>query len=225
MTFKEFKTNIRKKIGWVGFAEFPGDPVASNSLENWNFLFSNKRFLKSYIEPGRISFYNELIDVIKKSNVLENINSIIDIGCGTGHLLSGIQKQFPSIKLTGSDFSEQALEIAKKTIPNAVFLPCDIYNIPENLLGNYDAVICTEVLEHLLYPEKALNNIKSLLKDGKGIIIISVPNGRIDTYEGHINFWSPESWKVFIENNFKHAKIEFFSVENNMTNLAIIKII
>ncbi len=224
MSFKTFKTKIRKKIGWVGLAEFTDDPVASNSLESWNSLFNNKRFLKSYIEPGRISFYTELVDKIKKSNTLENTNSIIDIGCGTGHLLSEIKKHYPNIKLIGSDFSEQALEVAKKTLSDATFLSFDIYNIPESLLEHYDAVTCTEVIEHLLYPEKALINLKSLLIDHKGILILSVPNGRRDTSEIHINFWSPESWKVLIESNFKHAEIDFFSIENNMTNLAIIKI-
>ena len=136
---------------------------------------------------------------------------------------SEIQKHYPKTKLTGSDFSEKALAVAQNTFPNIAFLSCDICNISENLLGKYNAVICTEVLEHLLYPEKALINMISLLNEKKGSLILSVPNGRRDTCEIHINFWSPESWKVFIEHNCNHANIEYFSIENNSTNLAFIK--
>ncbi len=225
MTFKEFKTNIRKKLGWVGLAEFTDDPLASNSLDSWNALFNNERFLKSYIEPVRIAFYAEMVEKINQSSILENANSVIDIGCGTGHLLSEIQKHHPKLKITGSDFSEQALVVARKTIPEAAFLSCDIYNVPENLLHQFDVVICTEVLEHLLYPAQALSNLISLLKGGKGSLILSVPNGRRDTSEIHINFWSPESWKAFVEESCKQMNAEFLLIEKGMTNLALIRLL
>ncbi|NVN96214.1 MAG: class I SAM-dependent methyltransferase [Bacteroidetes bacterium] len=225
MTFKEFKTNIRKKIGWIGIGEFSDDPLASNSVESWNTFFNNKRFLKNYIEPKRLSFYSELVCKINMNLELKNSKSLIDMGCGTGHLLSEIQKHNPHLKLTGSDFSEQAIVVAKKTLPNAIFLSCDLYNISEDLVGKYDIVICTEVLEHLLYPEKAIANLMKLFSKGKGYLILSVPNGRRDTYEGHINFWSPESWRVFIEYNCPKNEVEYSLIDNKMTNLAIIKLL
>ena len=41
-----------------------------------------------------------------------------------------------------------------------------------------------------------------------GILLVTVPNGRIDTFAGHINFWSPESWDIFVAENsggFKYS--------------------
>ena len=31
-----------------------------------------------------------------------------------------------------------------------------------------------------------------------GVIFISIPNGELDTYEGHINFWNEERFKAFL---------------------------
>ena len=54
--------------------------------------------------------------------------------------------------------------------------------------------------------------------------MITVPNGRIDTFEGHINFWSPESWKVFIESNISDQEFEVkVGLIDNLTNFAILK--
>lgn len=223
MTFKEFKTRIRKKIGLVRIAEFSDNPILHNSLDNWNSLFKNKIFLKEYIDKKRVKFYQELVNSLVKNQVFNNCTNLIDFGCGTGHLLLEINKIYPDISLTGTDFSFHAVEVAKIILPNSIFETSDIYQISNNLKNKFDVVICSEVLEHLLYPEKAINNLQTLLKDNKGYIILSVPDGRKDKYEGHINFWSPESWKIFIENNCKDAVIEYFLIENKMVNLAIIK--
>ena len=96
-------------------------------------------------------------------------------------------------------------------------------NENDKLDYKFDIVFCTEVLEHLLYPHIALQNIIHLSQDS-GVIMITVPNGRIDTFEGHINFWSPESWKVFIESNISDQEFEVkVGLIDNLTNFAILK--
>ena len=54
--------------------------------------------------------------------------------------------------------------------------------------------------------------------------MITVPNGRIDTFEGHINFWSPESWNIFIRGNVSEKE---FDIETGLldisTNFTIVK--
>jgi 2-polyprenyl-3-methyl-5-hydroxy-6-metoxy-1,4-benzoquinol methylase len=85
----------------------------------------------------------------------------------------------------------------------------------------YDFVLCTEVLEHLLHPEIALNNIMNMLEEN-GKALITVPNGRTDTFGGHINFWSPESWNVFIKKNSAGFYSETGLIHNNSANYAIL---
>lgn len=50
---------------------------------------------------------------------------------------------------------------------------CDVINIPQED-QTFDAVLCTEVLEHIPYPDKAITEFSRLLKSG-GKLILTVP--------------------------------------------------
>ncbi len=72
-----------------------------------------------------------------------------------------------------------------------------------------------------MYPEVALKNIIDMMgKDSA--CLITVPNGRLDQYEGHINFWSPESWEVFIKSNSGGLHFKIGTINNNKNNFALI---
>lgn len=77
-----------------------------------------------------------------------------------------------------------ALELARNLLPEVEFRHLDIYTPLEE---QFDIVICTCVLEHLLYPDHALHNLVRMLAP-QGILILAVPNGRYDFFAGHINF-------------------------------------
>ncbi|MCF6241394.1 MAG: class I SAM-dependent methyltransferase, partial [Bacteroidales bacterium] len=102
-----------------------------------------------------------------------------------------------NLRIYGYDASNVAVEIAKKHLPNGVFKEFDIYKPSDE---NFDVLFCMEVLEHLLYPEKAMKNIIGRMHEDS-VLLLTVPNGRKDSWLGHINFWSPESWNIFIELN------------------------
>ena len=78
----------------------------------------------------------------------------------------------------GIDVSEKAIEKAKElnSLTNVKF---DLLSA-EQLVAEgkkYNAVICSEVLEHLFEPEKLLNVLYQSLSDD-GILIVTVPNGK-----------------------------------------------
>lgn len=220
---KKTRTEIRKFLGFIREGELVVDPISENSKERFDFLFKNEGFLKGYIDKSRIAFYKDLIEFLQNKNIFENVNSIADFGCGTGHLLYFIKKLYPEKELFGSDFSQSAVDYAKKYIPNVNFEVIDIYDYIPNFSEKFDLIFFTEVLEHLLYPNQALENLLNMLSVN-GSLIITVPDGRIDTYRGHVNFWSPESWKVFICSlaNDKKYNCDFSIIENGLTNLVII---
>lgn len=112
-------------------------------------------------------------------------------------MLSFISSEYPKATLLGTDFSESKITYCKKVYPNIDF---KVHNIYESLEFKYDRILCTEVLEHLLDPKKALLKLMEGLKPN-GRLFITVPNGRLDTFNGHINFWSIESWNAFLEEN------------------------
>jgi len=50
------------------------------------------------------------------------------------------------------------------------------------------------VLEHLEAADVAIRRMLGVCRPG-GTIVITVPDGRRDTFAGHFNFWTPESFR------------------------------
>ena len=194
--------------------------IEQNSLKTINEFYSNPKIVKEYLAPERIAFYHEAINIFHNKGIIFNQKNVADIGCGTGNLLQILSEKKNITSLTGFEYSDVVIEIAKKTCPKANFFQFDIY---KGSSQKFDILFCTEVLEHLLYPDKALKNILNMIDDN-GILLLTVPNGRTDIFLGHINFWSPESWKIFIEKNCKDFKYDIGIVKSSYDNYAIIQL-
>src|SRR5262245_32843515 len=54
-----------------------------NTREAYEAVYDSDRLVAEYLSPGRLEFYRELVGVLAP---LEP-RSVIDVGCGTGHLL------------------------------------------------------------------------------------------------------------------------------------------
>jgi 2-polyprenyl-3-methyl-5-hydroxy-6-metoxy-1,4-benzoquinol methylase len=202
-------------------SHWPPKPVVSsplhhNSKEGLNEFYSDKETVESYLDPG---FYDRLIDLLASYKVEYEQKSVADIGCGTGGLLNAFKSKAHAQSLTGFEYSENALAIARAQVSGVEFCDFDIYEEPSR---QFDVIFCVEVLEHLLHPDVALKNIVTMLSD-RGVALLTVPNGRIDTFEGHINFWSPESWEVFLERRCKGLSVTTGLAEEGQTNYAVIR--
>jgi len=98
-----------------------------------------------------------------------NTKTFFEIGCGTGFVLSGIQKEFQDIKLFGSDIFIEGFAYAKERAPKATLFQMDARNIPfEN---EFDVIGAFDVLEHIEEDEIALVNIFRAVKSGGGVIL------------------------------------------------------
>lgn len=197
-------------------------PLQENSLELYDAFYGDDKALEEYYIPNgyRLKFYETVVNFLKERNVDLNNKTIIDVGCGIGFLLSNIQKTYNTKKLSGSDFSQNAVDFSAKKFPNIEFFQQDL-NDP--IPGMYDVIFCTEVLEHLEKPYVAISNMLAALNE-KGSLILTVPNGRTDNLIEHINFWSPESWKVYLERECTgcDVKTQLMPIVNNTINFALI---
>lgn len=192
------------------------DVIWYNSKENADLFYASEEKVKNYITIERLDFFRKVIDLlINKHSIDINNKKIADAGCGTGHLLKFISQQYKNIDLTGFEISENALKYAKKNCSKADYYEFDIYK-GYNL--KFNIVMCTEVIEHLLYPGKAIEMLFEMVEKN-GHLLLSVPEGRTDTFKGHINFWSEESWKVFIEQHFQNSSKIYTGNFNNNNNL------
>jgi 2-polyprenyl-3-methyl-5-hydroxy-6-metoxy-1,4-benzoquinol methylase len=192
--------------------------IDHNRKERINEFYADLDTVKAYLSPERLRFYEQVVRLLPERGVDYRNKRVADVGCGTGHLLRCIYDNHNPLSLTGLEYSEAALDIAKTVLPGATFRGFDIY---EGITLKFDVVFCVEVLEHLLFPASALKNLLDLV-DGGGVAVATVPNGRADTYEGHINFWSPESWQVFVRDICSTFDVETGLIDGN-TNFAVIK--
>jgi SAM-dependent methyltransferase len=92
----------------------------------------------------------------------------LDAGTGTGLILRCLPED--SI---GIDINPRNIAKARQHVPKADLRLCDIDNMPFED-GTFANIVCTEVIEHLMPRERALQEMKRVLKPD-GILIGSVP--------------------------------------------------
>jgi len=99
-------------------------------------------------------------------------NSFMEIGCGTGFVLNGIAKQYPSASIVGSELFIEGLEYAAHRVPQATCVQMDARQIPYK--DEFDLIGAFDVLEHIEDDKTVLQNIyKALTPNGK--LILTVP--------------------------------------------------
>lgn len=181
-----------------GFDPREIDPLAHNSAHGMDAFFASVDNLEPYIAFGLA--IRSLLD--KHSIELKN-KRVLDFGTGPGVALKACLEDAGCAKVVGHDYSNAALDFAQTYFPEATFSIADIYSGTNE---SYDIVLCTEVLEHLENPAVALETLTRMTNQG-GYLFISVPDGRRDLSLLHINFWSPESWRLFLETQVGAALI------------------
>jgi len=184
-------------------------------------FYSNPRYWQSWVNETGFRLYKAIIQLMEKHELSCNGKHIADIGCGTGHLLLKIRETFHPTSLTGTEINESAIAIARTTVPEADIRYDNI--LETRIERKFDMVFCTEVLEHLLEAAKALEYLLAIT-NSKGTIIVTVPNGRTDTFIGHVNFFSPESWDLFVKNNCQKHVVHTGLLPNCAKLFAIIEL-
>jgi SAM-dependent methyltransferase len=129
------------------------------SLEEVNFWFQAR---------------NELI-LWALQRYLPNLQSFLEIGCGTGFVLSGVASRFPNASLTGSEIFSSGLPFAAGRVPQAELVQMDARIIP--YVEHFDAVGAFDVVEHIKADELVLREIHGSLRPGGGLIL-TVPQHR-----------------------------------------------
>lgn len=98
--------------------------------------------------------------------------SFLEIGCGTGFVLSGMAKRFPNMRFFGSELYVAGLTFAAERTPQASFLQMDACDNP--FVAEFDAIGTFDVLEHIQHDALALGQIHTALKPG-GLLLLTVP--------------------------------------------------
>ena len=135
-------------------------------------------------------------------------SSVLDLGCGNGSFIAGFRNR--GWRLFATDSSASGISFARATYPDISFFQADVEKAREEIVarvGHVDAVISTEVIEHLYDPRAFLKTIDNILIPG-GRVVLTTPyhgyaknlalalTGKLETHftvlwdHGHIKFWS-----------------------------------
>jgi 2-polyprenyl-3-methyl-5-hydroxy-6-metoxy-1,4-benzoquinol methylase len=98
---------------------------------------------------------------------------ILDVGSARG-LFGALLKKRQKCEVTGVDRENEMIVAARDRLDNVI---CgDIEEIlDKGILGQYDCIVCGDVLEHLNNPWKVVKGLKNHLKK-EGLCIASLPN-------------------------------------------------
>ena len=87
---------------------------------------------------------------LKAVELLEDMSSVLDVGCGTGVMFELIREKRPDLDYLGIDVTAQFVAAARERFPAeaARFREGSLYDL-DRLPGEFDAVLCRHILEHL----------------------------------------------------------------------------
>ncbi len=192
----------------------PGD------FEKWNEEHAIKHDLdKFYNHPNRLFRFieNKRIKVLIQEADIRDSDSVLEIGCGAGHILERI----PNGRLTGIDISPVQISRAEKRLGNkARLMVAKGENLPfEDKF--FDRILCTEVFEHVLEPDAIIAEMMRVLKDN-GIISLSIPNENLIMFtknvllnSGFRRVLEPKEsrWDLAAKNNLDEWHIHNYSLK------------
>ena len=124
---------------------------------------------------------------------------VIDVGCGQGQLLLALREALPGAEIFGSDISFRLAGMSQGRLGRPAIFQADLEQLPV-VSGHFDAVMMTEVLEHLLAPDQALRQLNRILKPG-GWLLMSIPNRdwfRYEEYETKRRRFQPVDEFLFV---------------------------
>ena len=131
---------------------------------------------------------------------------LLEVGCGAGILVQEARKRGWSVDAV--ELSAELAARARANNPGAEIITGDIQDQEPRGRG-YDAVICLDVLEHVLSPMAAVECFREMLRPG-GLLMLQTPNTRslrarmqgkkwdmLDP-DQHLNLFSPDALRVLL---------------------------
>jgi len=93
----------------------------------------------------------------------------LEIGCGTGYVLSGIAAAFPAAYCVGTEIYSTGLLHAAERLPKAELLQADARRLP--YADHFDVIGAFDVIEHIEEDVDVLAGMHRALKPGGGLLV------------------------------------------------------
>jgi 2-polyprenyl-3-methyl-5-hydroxy-6-metoxy-1,4-benzoquinol methylase len=165
--------------------------VSTNIYNNYTNKLPMPTYFDSKVKTDfQVNFLLNHLDLTK-------VNSILEIGSGSGELIKKLQKNCSEIRITiiepGRAFVEELKTIPNVTVINTFLEECEINQ-------KFDLIILSHVLEHFKTPKLILDNLYKNNLSQNGFLYIDIPNSNYELRNEyasiiapiiHISFFSP----------------------------------
>ena len=168
----------------------PEPPVAGNVYDKYGTRNPIARLLMQGFERAMC----ELLSRVGR------VGSVLEVGCGEGHLTARLARLFPEARVVGSDLSPEIIALARREHPELEFRVGSASH--DVAPGAYDLVVASELLEHVEDPQCVL---RAVARAARHHVFVSVPReplwrvlnvmrGRylrdLGNTPGHVQHWS-----------------------------------
>jgi 2-polyprenyl-3-methyl-5-hydroxy-6-metoxy-1,4-benzoquinol methylase len=165
-------------------------PVAGNLYDKYGTRNPIARRLQSGFER----------DMFELLAALGPVSSVLEVGCGEGHMTARLARSFPAATVVGRDLSPVIVAEARARHPGLRFETQSVYDTAARG-ERFDLVVACEVLEHVDDPARALAAIAAAAR----FVFVSVPReplwrllnlargryvARLGDTPGHLQHWS-----------------------------------
>lgn len=182
--------------------------MPSNLVEEYGWNSANRPQSCGYIAP-------EIIAILKKLGA----RRILDLGAGNGILCSELVTA--GFEAVGVEYDKDGVKVAVSTYPQIPFYNYGVQDDPAELLEReppFDAVVSTEVIEHLFSPHLLPLYALATLGAGGHLILTTPYHGYLKNlalavmdkwdkhhtalwHGGHIKFWSRKTLTQLLNKN------------------------
>lgn len=169
------------------------DYLPNYRVQTSDDISQNKYWNKTKIRSSyfyQFYVYRYLVGLYKRTRG----DNIVDVGCGVGTKLGYIHEQLPEVEIIGID-QKNAIDYCKSNYDFGTWYSDDFekpYN-PKIRGLKTNLVVCADVIEHILDPDRLVSYIDKILKPG-GYLVLSTPER--DILRGKNCNYSPNKYHI-----------------------------
>lgn len=176
-----------RRFRWI--SSVTGDPEALNEL--------HARMQRFYSVAEERHRYQEMLDQAEGISLSETSvrhlmpayvsalrpGAVIEIGCGSGRLYRQLREYGFKGAYAGIELSEALIRQNRFRHPDAEWRAVSVYDLPYGD-DTFDVCLSLYVLEHLVYPARALEEMLRVVRPGGEVVLVfpdSVASGRLSS--------------------------------------------
>ena len=177
---------------------FLGNNLNDESIKALYGYYGRSAF-SDWLSPITKGRYQKLLNSFEK---YRKNNTIIDVGCGTGHFIQCATEK--NWKIDGTEISDEAIKIAREKRQNVI--KGDIASL-DLRKEEYDIATLFELMEHAIDPEGIIKKLSYIVRPG-GLVYITTPN-----YNSIMRRFLGNRWGIF------HKEHLFYFTDKSLTAL------